>query len=254
MNIIIVEDNFIERNRCVDLLKQIMPTLSILQASTGEDVYDILDVTHIDAALIDIELPDTDGFTIATKIRSFEKYYTIPILFITGYGEDSIELHDTYHHYIYLKKPYTSERFIEVTTKLLNGLKAAETQILNSSEPKKRTRVVLIYNDYKHHIVNYGDILYAETSKHYTILHTKNEIFSNIAMDLHEFGKYVNESSFLRCHRSFFVNINNVASIEQVSKKTWDIYFTGSKNSKCSLSFRYKKEIVEEFIKRNQRQ
>lgn len=54
-------------------------------AASGKEGLDMIDGGNIDAVLLDIGLPDMDGFTVCKQIRSLSN---IPIIFITGRGED----------------------------------------------------------------------------------------------------------------------------------------------------------------------
>lgn len=57
-------------------------------AATGKEGLDMIDGGNVDAVLVDIGLPDMDGFTVCKRIRSISN---IPILFITAKsGEDDI--------------------------------------------------------------------------------------------------------------------------------------------------------------------
>lgn len=54
-------------------------------AASGKEGLDMIDGGNIDAVLLDIGLPDMDGFTVCKQIRSISN---MPIIFITGCGED----------------------------------------------------------------------------------------------------------------------------------------------------------------------
>lgn len=58
-------------------------------ATTGKEGLDMLDGGNIDAVLVDIGLPDMDGFTVCKRIRSTSN---IPILFITSHTDDDDKL------------------------------------------------------------------------------------------------------------------------------------------------------------------
>jgi two-component system chemotaxis sensor kinase CheA len=59
--------------------------LTVLNAESGREALDILD-THgdIDAILMDIMMPDMDGYETMQKIRSIPKYRDLPILAVTA--------------------------------------------------------------------------------------------------------------------------------------------------------------------------
>lgn len=55
------------------------------QASNGEEAFDCLINNSIDLILLDIMMPDEDGFQICQKIR---EAYTTPIIFLSAKGEE----------------------------------------------------------------------------------------------------------------------------------------------------------------------
>jgi len=55
----------------------------VLKFYTGKEALECIDSTRIDLAILDVMLPDIDGFTILKKIR--EKY-TFPVLMLTALG------------------------------------------------------------------------------------------------------------------------------------------------------------------------
>ena len=56
----------------------------VLKFYTGKEALECIDSTRIDLAILDVMLPDIDGFTILKKIR--EKY-TFPVLMLTAKTE-----------------------------------------------------------------------------------------------------------------------------------------------------------------------
>jgi DNA-binding LytR/AlgR family response regulator len=250
LNLLIVEDSPIEQKRCAGLVKRIMPNAKVLLAPRGRDALQILEHTQIDAAFIDKGLPDMDGFALAAEIRKIEQYYILPIIFVTGVDEDSLEVRDKYHHYAYITKPYTNERFTEVAGTFLKGISTIKESIIIDERNRERSRSVMIVSKGVDYPVVISDILYAESAKHYVILHTKKAIYPDIAMNLFEFVEFIDDKSFIRCHKSFAVNINNVYTFISVSRKAWDVCFDADGVDKCHLSNTYHKTLFEKLEQR----
>lgn len=59
---------------------------TVTHASTQKEAFEMLDGNRFDLALIDISLPDGNGFTVCTQIRETQK---IPVIFLTASGEES---------------------------------------------------------------------------------------------------------------------------------------------------------------------
>lgn len=82
MNTILIVDDEKEIADVVGLYLQ--NEYHVLKFYTGQDALDCIESTRIDLAILDVMLPDIDGFTILKKIR--EKY-TFPVIMLTAKTE-----------------------------------------------------------------------------------------------------------------------------------------------------------------------
>ena len=83
MNILVVDDEI----AIADLLEIYLKNESynVYKYYSGKEALEKLDTLNIDLAILDVMMPDMDGFTLCSKIR--EKY-TFPIIFETAKVED----------------------------------------------------------------------------------------------------------------------------------------------------------------------
>ena len=82
MNTILIVDDEKEIADVVELYLQ--NEYHVLKFYTGQDALDCIESTRIDLAILDVMLPDIDGFTILKNIR--EKY-TFPVIMLTAKTE-----------------------------------------------------------------------------------------------------------------------------------------------------------------------
>jgi two-component system cell cycle response regulator DivK len=80
--ILYVEDN--PDNRL--LVKRILlaEDYSLLEAIDGKDALAVLETAHPDLILMDINMPDMDGYTLTAKIKSLPGFERVPILALTA--------------------------------------------------------------------------------------------------------------------------------------------------------------------------
>jgi two-component system cell cycle response regulator DivK len=80
--ILYVEDN--PDNRL--LVKRILlaEDYSLLEAIDGKDALAVLETAHPDLILMDINMPDMDGYTLTAKIKSLPGFERTPILALTA--------------------------------------------------------------------------------------------------------------------------------------------------------------------------
>lgn len=56
-------------------------------ASSGLDALALCQQNHFDILVMDVNMPENDGFQTLTKIRALDQYKNIPVLFLSGRGE-----------------------------------------------------------------------------------------------------------------------------------------------------------------------
>jgi two-component system, cell cycle response regulator DivK len=80
--ILYVEDN--PDNRL--LVKRILlaEDYSLLEATDATDALNVLKTNHPDLILMDINMPDMDGYTLTAKIKSLPGFERVPILAVTA--------------------------------------------------------------------------------------------------------------------------------------------------------------------------
>lgn len=85
MNILIVDDSRIMRNIVKNsLLKNRKLSFESYEANNGKDAFDILESNSIDVLLLDWNMPQLNGLDLVKKLRSMDKYISLPIIMITS--------------------------------------------------------------------------------------------------------------------------------------------------------------------------
>lgn len=101
--ILIVDDEHDMRSLIEVMLAK--ANFQTLTASSGKEAYPLLDLHTIDLVLLDVMMPDEDGFEVCTKIR---QYSDVPIIFLTARdGNDDKVRGLTIGGDDYIIKPFT---------------------------------------------------------------------------------------------------------------------------------------------------
>jgi len=120
-SILIVDDSKTDRTI---MRKALAPLgVTITEATNGVEALNLMkDGSKIfDAALVDIEMPRMDGYTLASEIRKFNKFKNIPLIAVTSRTSRSdrmrgVEVGMTE----YITKPYTPEYLMNVVARNIN--------------------------------------------------------------------------------------------------------------------------------------
>ncbi|MBK8615972.1 MAG: response regulator [Anaerolineales bacterium] len=80
--ILYVEDNPDNRN----LIRRVLNAegYSVVEAINGKQAIEKLESNSVDLILMDINMPDMDGYTLTAKIKAIQKYSKIPIVAVTA--------------------------------------------------------------------------------------------------------------------------------------------------------------------------
>lgn len=82
--ILIVDDDAVSRRLLNIILLKADKGYSIVEADSGKKALDLVEKEAPDIILLDVIMPEMDGFEVCEKLKSDEKYGAIPVLFLTS--------------------------------------------------------------------------------------------------------------------------------------------------------------------------
>lgn len=104
------------------LLQRILESegYSVIQAPDGTQALKLLEEGSLDLALIDLHLPDTNGYELGARVRKFPKYRKLPIIFVTaGDREQAAEMPSFAPYDTFFQKPFELDALLrEIRLKL----------------------------------------------------------------------------------------------------------------------------------------
>ena len=88
--VLLVEDNEINQEVAVELLQGV--GLSVEVANNGLEAIDWVEKSQFDVVLMDVQMPQMDGYTATGRIRLLPKFKKLPIIAMTAYAMESDRL------------------------------------------------------------------------------------------------------------------------------------------------------------------
>lgn len=161
------------------------------KVNSSENLYDII--------FLDIFMKASNGINIARKIREVDK--ECKIIFITSSSEHAVDSYDVQAIY-YILKPINQE-------KLSNAINIAIESL------DKENKHILIKNKKGNYRIAYKDILYAESKARVVNIYDKYGEVISFYSKLEDFFQSLQDERFLKCHKSFVVNMDCILKIEQ---------------------------------------
>ncbi|MCL2086078.1 MAG: response regulator [Oscillospiraceae bacterium] len=103
----------------------------IFPAQSAADMYDVLKKITPDLILLDINMPDVDGFELLKRLKSSESYRKIPVIFLSAKNarEDLIKAMRL-GAVDFIKKPYSDADFMECVDYHLNPEKPDDAKAI----------------------------------------------------------------------------------------------------------------------------
>jgi len=181
-------------------IKDLDISFKISSFSEGQDLLEHINLykKNFDVIFLDIYMKFSNGIDIARRIRDFDK--ECKIIFITSSKDHAIDSYDVSALH-YILKPINEE-------KLSNAIKIAIESL------HKENKQVVIMNKKGNYRISYKDILYVESKARVVNIYLKSSEVISFYSKLEDFFQSLKDERFLRCHKSFFVNMDYILKIE----------------------------------------
>lgn len=178
-------------------------SFKISSFSEGQDLIEHINLSKelYDIIFLDIYMKDLNGIDIAKKIRESDK--ECKIIFVTSSKDHAIDSYDVRAIY-YILKPINEE-------KLGNAIKIAIEAL------DKENKQIVIKNRKGTYRIPYKDILYAESKARVVNIHLRSGEVISFYSKLDDFIQSLQDERFLKCHKSFLVNMDYILKIENAN-------------------------------------
>lgn len=94
----------------------------VIGAGGGAEALDLLAKQTFDLVLLDVMMPEVDGFTVCRKIKEDPRLKEIPVIFLTakGGGEALAEGFES-GAVMYINKPFTANKLLTIVNTMLES-------------------------------------------------------------------------------------------------------------------------------------
>lgn len=242
MRVLVVDDEAPARQRLVDLLLKDPQVQSIEEAVNGLAAVKAIHELHPEVVLLDVQMPELDGFGVIDSVGAEEMPLTI---FVTAYDAHAIRAFEA-NALDYLLKPFGDERFesamsrVKVRLDERNlrdfGQKLAKLVAPASKRERKLDRLV-VKSAGTARFVRVAEIDWIEAAGVYVNLHVAGkELLYRAA--LNELAEKLDAMRFVRVHRSTIVNFESIVQLEAISHGEFEAVMKNGTRVKVSRTYR----------------
>lgn len=202
MNVLIVDDEQLARQRLRKLLTASGEYQVVGEAETGEDALRKTQRSHPDVVLMDIRMPGMDGIEAASYINRMDK--PPAIIFTTAYSEHALKAFEA-HAIDYLLKPIKQSR-LESALDAAKRMNKAQLSKLREDETDGARQKICVKSRGSLELIPIEDIIYFKAEQKYVTLRTADQeylIEESLKLLEQEFSY-----QFIRIHRNALVANN----------------------------------------------
>ena len=204
MKIVIVDDSRLARKELAELASAIPDANIVAEAVDVSSAVAAIDKYKPDLLLLDIHLPDGDGFEVLER-----SHHTPQVIFTTAYEQHALRAFEV-NALDYLLKPITQDRLLAAVERCLQ--KTSNTT--NTPVTTKTRNDQIFVRDGEHcHFIRLNDLRLITVEGNYVRL-----FFLNTKALLARSMNYVEErldpAAFFRANRQQIVNLDYIANIE----------------------------------------
>jgi len=182
--------------------------MHVVTASTGGEALELARKEKPDVVMLDIMMPDIDGWMVLSELRGMPATSTVPVIMLTAKTQQEARvLAFKMGAQQYLTKPFNPLELAPRVRSLL-GTKAAPAV----SEAKHATIPV---NDGKRTVLlAIDEVVFAERNGPTTRIHTHDKTYT-VSGTLSDLEKKLSGTGFHRAHRSYLLSLSKIAEIRR---------------------------------------
>ncbi|OMP31390.1 LytTR family DNA-binding domain-containing protein [Mangrovimonas sp. DI 80] len=229
---IIVEDEETSREILKNYLKKYCPNVEVLgEAVNVEEALVLIRNQALDLVFLDVEMPYGNAFDLLDRVGDIN-FETVFVTAYNHYAIDALNAHASY----YLMKPVSIDELIKAVdyvTEVKTKENALQDQVLVPKTNGVNGKITIPQQD-GFEVLNTANILYCKADDNYTEIYLDNNRKKLVSKTLKYFEDALIGSSFVRVHKSYLVNINEVT--KYVKGKGGSVVLSNGKEIMVSAS------------------
>lgn len=243
---IVADDEPLARTKLRLLLASELGVHVVAECQDGKETVSAVQAYKPDLLLIDIRMPDLDGFQVLERLAPDE----LPIVvFTTAYDQFAIRAFET-HALDYLLKPFEAKRLHlateRVRTELLKSnhrefagriLDLISARAGQNMEPREFEDRMVVRTVGKVVFLDLEDIDWIEAAANYVKFHVGKESYS-LREGIGNILARLDPNRFIRIHRSVIVNVRKIKELQPCDSGEYIAILKNGKELSCSRGYR----------------
>jgi len=255
LRVVIADDERLARHKMRVLLESEPNVVVVAECQDGRQTISAINCLHPDLLLLDIQMPDLDGFQVLGEIAHSD----LPVvIFTSAYDQYAIRAFEA-NALDYLLKPFDQER-------LHQAMERARTELLKSESREISHRLIQLLSQFKATppmaltgaesrlvIKAKGRVIFLDTDEIDWVEAAANYVRLNVGKEsyllretISRTSERLNPNQFIRIHRSTIVNVRKIKELIPVNSGEYVVVLKNSKELSCSRGYRvHLQQVIE---------
>lgn len=242
LRIVVADDMPLARAELRCLLEDEPDIEIVRECGNGRETVAAVREARPDLLLLDVQMPDLDGFGVLYELHPDEIPATI---FVTAYDQYALRAFDV-RAIDYLLKPVDALRFHETLARVRRSLSASPSRLSTADISDLLREISGERFVYQRLAVPVGDrilfvptetILCLEAKENYVLVHTTGGRYL-LRETLVHIATRLDPARFIRVHRSWIVNMSHAKELIQKAQHTYHLVLGNGQRIKVSRSYR----------------
>jgi len=245
LNAIIVDDEAHSYKTLDALLKRYCPEVNVIAISAnGADALNAIRELNPDLVFLDVEMPKMNGFEMLEQLPSVNFH----LIFVTSYDAYALKA-IRFSAIDYLLKPVDREELQRAVQKVVKRMEAPLPEQLKIilekiQHPSASSNKIALPTMEGLQMIPIESIISCEANDNYTTLMLKNNKKIVVSCTLKTIEELLEDHSFLRVHRSFLVNLDEVEKYVKADGG----YLVMSNAAQIYISRNKKEELLKKLV------
>lgn len=216
--VVLIDDEPLARTLVLEYLESYPELEVVAECNDGFEGAKAIAQHQPDLLFLDIQMPRINGFELLEIIQEQPA-----VIFTTAYDEYALKAFET-NALDYLLKPFSRQRFDQAVQKWMNQ-PSGRNELISSiretplKQPDEQLRIV-IKDGPEIKIIPTAEVEYLEAYDDYVKIHHKGKVHLK-KKTMNYFEKTLDPKQFIRIHRSYIMNLNELTKIESFEKNSY---------------------------------
>ena len=241
IRVLVADDEPLARDGLAEFVAAEPDMRVVGEARDGPDAVAAIERLRPDVVLLDIDMPGLSGIEVLASLEE-----PLPaVVFVTAYDRFAVQAFEL-HAVDYLLKPVERKRFRDAMSRVRSrrgtSLSDATVRALHAVDRggNARSRFV-VKSGGVIRLVPAAEVRFIEAAGNYAVLHTRAGRHS-IRETMQTLEDELDQTVFLRVHRSYFVNLDEVREIQHMVKGDLVVLLKGGGTLPLSRAYRARLE------------